>query len=333
MVRGESVSVLGSRRRPGRAVRLAAAAALGLAAAVASTSCSAFDALLAPPPESETREVATPLRFESGLPLVEARLPGDQRAWFLVDTGAGDFTLFDSKLSKQLGLRHDVVHDPGMPSVHLSAALPFLEVDGMGRRDVTVLVADGLADRADLASLGVPVQGVLGAGFFRGQCLGFDWAKGTFTATRPRVRLARHVVLPLRRSIDGELRATVKVNGVDAQALLDTAAPRTLVTQEFADRAHVVYDHDPAAKPRDTSIGTVVAHEGTCDPLCLATEERARTKLLVVERTIANADLVLGTDVLSCYGVTLDLADHAYLVLDPKEGAATSASQRGDPHE
>lgn len=300
-----------------------------LAAVLLTAACSAD--LLRPQPPPTPPEVRTPMTVAAGLPLVEGRLPDDRRAWFLVDTGAGDFTLLDERLSQSLGLKHDLVRDPLMPSIHFSAALPFLEVDGMGRRDLTVYVTDALAERAEVAATGQQVEGVLGAGFFRGHCLWFDWKKGEFTATRPRVRLARHVPIPLRRGAGGELRATVRVNGVDAEMLLDTGSPRTLVTRELADRLHVPYVVEPEPAVVPTSIGPAAVHAGTLPRLSLGSEELLDVPVAVVERRLPHAELVLGTDVLSRYGVILDLAERAYLVLDPGSGGAAPAGpERGD---
>ena len=274
-------------------------------------------------PESIEPEVRTEMRLERGLPLVEARLPGEGelgRAWFLIDTGAGNFTLLDEGLTGSLRLKHDLVRDPLMPSIHFSAVVPFVEVDGMGRKDLLVYVTDGLADRTELADLGVRVQGVLGAGYFRGRCLAFDWANKEFTATRPRKPLARHVTIPLRFGQAGDLHATVRVNGHDAEVVIDTGSGQTLVAQEVADRLGIAYDRGKVAPHRETSIGAAAVREGTIERLSLGTQDLTKVPVLVLERRLPNADIVLGTDVLSRFGVILDLADHAWLVLDPLEG-------------
>ncbi|MBL8840621.1 MAG: aspartyl protease family protein [Planctomycetes bacterium] len=275
------------------------------------------DPSTAPPPEMRVE-----LRIAAGLPLVEGRLPGDVRAWFLIDTGAGNFTLFDQQLSSGLGLKHELVRDPLMPSIHFKAQVPFLEVDGMGRRDFTAYVADGLSDRPEFAGLGVPVSGVLGTGWFRGKCLWFDWKKGEFTAERARRRLSRHITLPLRFGVAGGLHCTVRLNGIACEALLDTGSAETLVPRELADRLELRYDAEKLAPHRPTAVGEGAVRDGSLERLALGTAELTALPVLIVERRIPNADLVIGTDVLSRFGVILDLADPAYLVLDPEEGAA-----------
>jgi len=83
---------------------------------------------------------------------------------------------------------------------------------------------------------------------------------------------------------------------------------------------------------RETSIGPAAVRDGTLERLSLASEEITKLPILVVERRLPNADLVLGTDVLSRYGVILDLAEHPYLVLDPEEGGAgRPAGKTGTP--
>ncbi len=279
--------------------------------------------LLEPPPPSEPLpEQRVELRIAAGLPLVEGRLPGDVRAWFLIDTGAGDFTLFDQQLSSALGLKHELIRDPLMPSIHFSTRVPFLEVDGMGRRDFTAYVAEGLSERPELSGLGVVVHGVLGTGWFRGKCLWFDWNKREFTAERARVRLARHIALPLRFGVGGDLHLTVRLNGIACEALLDTGSAETLVTRELADRLAIRYDAAKLALHRPTAVGDGAVRDGVLDRFALGTAELNDLPVMVVERRIPNADLVVGTDVLSHYGVILDLGDPAYLVLDPLEGAA-----------
>jgi len=300
-----------------RALRAAAPPAFALAA----SGCAA-DILRPVPPEAPT-EVRVEMRFAGGLPLVEGRLGGggqEGRAWFLIDTGAGDYTLLDERLTTAMRLRHELVRDPLLPGVNFSTRLDFLEVDGMGRRGVTAHVTDALSGRAELAALGVPVQGVLGTGYFRGECLELDFARGEFTAKRPRVRHARHVAIPLRYGIGGDLHATVHLNGIEAEALVDTGAARTLVGDEFAARIGVAGDRSQAPTPRETSIGLVPVREATVERLSLGTEDLRRFPLLVVERRLPHADLVLGNDALSRYGVILDLSEKPYLVLDPRGG-------------
>jgi len=95
--------------------------------------------------------------------------------------------------------------------------------------------------------------------------------------------------------------------------------------------AHAVAAEHACVRPgvalhRETSIGTAATRNGTLDRLSLGSEELLKVAVQVVERRLANADLVLGTDVLSRYGVILDLSDPAYLVLDPAEGGATPES-------
>jgi predicted aspartyl protease len=290
---------------------------------VLATGCSQMGDLLKPDAPAPEPEVRVEMRVAHGLPLVEGRLPGDARAWFLIDTGAGDFTLLDEELSRALKLKHDLVRDPLLPSVNFSAKLPFLEVDGMGRRDLEVYVTDAIANRGELSDLGVRVQGVLGTGYFRGRCLWLDWGKGEFTASRERGRTARQVPVPLRFGVGGDLRATVRVNGMQAEALIDTGSGQTLVTRELAEAAHVTFDLAKVALHQETSIGPAAVREGVVDRITLASVEAAKIPVLVIERRLPNADLVIGTDVLSRYGVTLDLGEPAYLVLDPAEGAAT----------
>ena len=273
-----------------------------------------------PPPPA----VPSALRFAHGLPLVAVHGPGEKTAWFVVDTGAGSFTFVDPELTKSLGLKCEFVRDPAIPSVSLSATVPFLELEGFGRRDLTVYVTE-LSDRASFAGLDVKVQGALGTGFFRGQCLRFDWGKGQFTPNELRHPLARHVALPLRFGQGGELYCTVRVDGVQCQALIDTASPRSLVTREFADDAKLVFDRKAAVVQVDTSLGLVPVREGKVGCLGLGALEVRDLPVHVVERRMPHANFLLGTDVLSRFGVLLDLADEPYLVLDPVEGRAGEA--------
>lgn len=312
-----------SRRRAPAPTAVVVGARAFLALALSVPAC--VPELLRPSEADSTPEVRIPLRVENGLPLVEGRVPGrpgEDRVWFLIDSGAGDFTLLDEKLSTQLRLKHDLVRDPLLPSIDFSARLPFLEVDGMGRRDLTVYVTDLPPARPELRDLSVPVQGVLGAGYFLGQCLWFDWGKGEFTATRARRMLKRHVPIPLRFGLGGELHATIRVHGIEAEALVDTGSSRTLVAQEFADKVGLAYERAGVALHRETSIGPVATRDGVIERLSLGTGELSNVSVLIVERRLPRADLVLGTDVLSRYGVILDLAERPYLVLDPVEGEA-----------
>ena len=56
--------------------------------------------------------------------------------------------------------------------------------------------------------------------------------------------------------------------------------------------------------------------------LTLGTEEVKEVPVGVVDRRLPHANLLIGTDVLSKFGLLLDLGDSPYLVLDPGEGAA-----------
>ncbi|MBM4016464.1 MAG: hypothetical protein FJ293_16070, partial [Planctomycetes bacterium] len=320
-----------SRRAPdGGRASLAVALATALAAA-GLAGCSHLP--FSPPPPATPAEppVLAPLYLEGGLPVVEARLPGDVRAWFLIDTGAGKFTLLDASLSAALALKHELVRDPLMPSISYSARLPFLEVDSMGRRDMTAYIADGLAGRSELAELGVPVQGVLGTHYFRGHCLWIDWGRREFTAMWPRVRHARHVALPLRFGVGGELHATVRINGIFCDALIDTGSAETVLSTETADRLQIRYDAGKLGLHRETAIGLGAVRDGTLQRLALGTEELNDVAVLVVERRIPNADLILGTDVLSHWGTILDFGERPYLVLDPLQGKADPAAREHLP--
>ncbi len=276
-------------------------------------------------------ETRVELQLLGGLPLVEGRLPNDQRAWFLIDTGAGEYTMLDPRLTKELGLAHELIDDPRMQFTHFAAKLPFLEVATLGRRNLTVYVVEGLSDRPALADLGVVVRGVLGTGFFRGQCLGIDWARHEFTADRPRIARARQIPIPLRIAPGGELHATVRINGITCEALIDTGSAETLVGKELADRLNVTYDRSALPLHRDTSVGVGALRAGTIDRLSLATEEIEKFPVLVIERRIPNADLLIGTDVLSRYGITLDLGQWPYLILDPRDGKAEPESHAPIP--
>ena len=305
-------------RRPDRTTRPRTVAPWALALLAAG--CIQQDPQSAPPPTAPESRIE--LRLIGGLPLVEGRLPGDVTAWFLIDTGAGDFTLLDQNLSSSLGLKHEIVRDPLMPSIHYSAKVPFLEVDSMGRRDFTAYVAEGLSERAELADLGVTVRGVLGTGWFRDHCLWFDWGRGEFTAEHARLPLARHIALPLRFGISGELHVTVVVNGVACDALVDTGSPETLLSRETAERLKVRFDAAKLGLHRETAVGVGAVRDGVAERVEFGTAELRDVLLLVVERRIPGADLVLGTDLLSHWGVILDLAPKPYLVLDPFHGKA-----------
>jgi hypothetical protein len=275
----------------------------------------------APPPTP----VKSTLRFSHGIPMVEVRGPDEKSGWFVVDTGAGQFTFVDPAFSRTLGLKCDVVRDPAAPFVYLSAEVPFLELDGFGRRAFTVYVTE-ISERATYAALDVKVQGALGTGYFRGQCLHFDWGKGEFTPNELRQPLARHVALPLHFGASGELYCTLRVDGVQCQALIDTASPQSLVTREFADVAKLDVDRKAPVVPIDTSIGQVPVRDGKVGCLGLGALEVRDLAVGVVERRMPHANFLLGTDVLSRFGVLLDLSDEPYLILDPVEGKASVAA-------
>ena len=318
---------LRSRRTPDAARASLAVALAATLVAAGLTSC-ALPPSSPPPPSGQAEPpVLAPLHLEGGLPVVAARLPGDVRAWFLIDTGAGKFTLLDTSLSAALALKHELVRDPLMPSISYSARLPFLDVDSMGRRDLTAYVADGLAERRELAGLGVAVQGVLGTHYFRGHCLWIDWGRREFSAMWPRVRHSRHVALPLRFGVGGELHATVRINGIACDALIDTGSAETLLATETAERLQIRFDAAKLGLHRETAIGLGAVRDGALQRLALGTEELADVPVLVVERRIPNADLILGTDVLSHWGTILELGERPYLVLDPLQGQADPAAR------
>lgn len=294
-----------------RALGVVAASALLLAALPA---CAEFMARKeAPPPP-----VRNALKFTRGIALVSVHAPVDQTAWFAIDTGAGRFCFIDPSFGKTLGLKYDIVRDPAIPFINLSAPLKYLEVDGFGRRDLTVYVNE-ISDRAAFADLDVKVAGVLGTGFFRGQCLRFDWAKSEFTPNEPRKLLARHVPIPLRYGTSGEIYCSVKVEGLACEALIDTASPQSLLTKEFADQAKVDVDRRGPVVHVDTALGAAALSDGVIRCLTLGTEEVTELPVGVVDRRMPHANLLIGTDVLSRYGVLLDLSDSPYLVLDPGE--------------
>ena len=64
-------------------------------------------------------------------------------------------------------------------------------------------------------------------------------------------------------------------------------------------------------------MGPGTVHPATIATLGLGTAERSAVPVLVVERRFPNAELVLGTDVLSQQRILLDLSERPYLVLDP----------------
>src|SRR5262249_40151086 len=281
----------------------------------------------APPPPPP---VPSALHYSHGVPLVSVRGPDDKSAWFVIDTGAGQFTFMDPSFSKTLGLKCELVSDPAIPIIHLSPKVPFLGLEGFGRRALAVYVT-GVSERSTFAGLDVKVEGSLGTGYFRGQCLRFDWGKGSFTPNEPRRPLARHVALPLHFGTSGELFCSVRVDGVQCQALVDTAATQSLVTREFADAAKLELDRKAPVSQVATSLGLVPARDGKVGNLGLGALEVHDLKVAVVERRMPHANFLLGTDVLSRYGVLLDLAEEPYLVFDPIEGGAASAAPAAPP--
>jgi clan AA aspartic protease (TIGR02281 family) len=166
------------------------------------------------------------------------------------------------------------------------------------------------------------VHGVLGVGWFRGRCLWFDWGKSEFSTDHPRVRHSRHVALPLGRGVSGELRTTIKLNGVACEALIDTGSADTLVSKEVADRLGIRYDAEKLGLHRETSIGPGAVRDGIVDRVDLGAESLPNVPVLVIDRRLPNADLIVGTELLSHWGVILDLSERPYLVLDPLEGKA-----------
>jgi hypothetical protein len=308
-----------SGRSTGRVVLRAAALALvPLVFLVWLPACAEMMAKRNAPPPAPVRSA---LHFVNGIALVAVHAPNDHTAWFALDTGAGNFSFIDPGYGKVLGLKFDIVRDPAIPFINLSAPVKFLELDGFGRKDVTVFVSE-VSERAAFSDLDVKVQGVLGTGFFRGQCLHLDWAKGEFTPNEVRQRRARQVPVPLRYGTSGELYCSVKVDGASCEALLDTASPQTLITKEFADQVKLTVDQRGPVVHVDTSIGPAALADGTIRCLTLGTEEVKDLPVGVVDRRMPHANLLIGTDVLSRYGVLLDLTDAPYLVLDPAEGGA-----------
>jgi hypothetical protein len=302
----------------GRAsVRSGVVAAL-LTIPLALAACAEMLAKRSEPPPTPVRSA---LHYVNGIALVAVHAPNDHTAWFALDTGAGNFTFIDPKFGKTLGLKFDIVRDPAIPFINLSAPVRFLEVDGFGRKELTVFVTE-VSERAAFSDLDVKVQGVLGTGFFRGQCLHLDWAKGEFTPNELRERRARHVAIPLRYGTSGELYCTVKVDGAACEALIDTASQQSLITKEFADQVKLSVDKRGPVVHVETSLGPAALCDGTIRCLTLGTEEVKEFPVGVVERRMPHANLLIGTDVLSRYGVILDLSDAPYLVLDPGEGAA-----------
>lgn len=279
------------------------------------------------PPPTPVRNA---LHLSHGIALVAVHAPNDRTSWFAIDTGAGRFTFIDQSFGKALGLKYDIVRDPAIPFINLSSKLDFLDVKGFGRRNLTVYVND-VGDRAAFSGLDVKVEGVLGTGFFRGQCLRFDWARQEFTPNEPRQRLARHVPIPLRYGSSQELYCSVKVEGLPCEALIDTASPQTLLTKEFADQAKVDYDRSGPPLHVETSLGAAPLSDGTIRVLTLGTEELKDLPVGVVDRRMPHANLLIGTDVLSRYGLLLDLGDSPYLVLDTGEGAAPPAEKSEPP--
>jgi hypothetical protein len=259
------------------------------------------------------------LHLSQGIPLVAVHSPRDHTAWFAVDTGAGEFTFIDPAFSKLEGLKCAPVRDPAIPFIYLSAPVDYLEIEGFGRKELTVYVTE-VSERTGFQGLDVKVMGSLGTGFFRGQCIHFDWAAGTFTANEERRRLARHVPIPLRYGDRGELYGTVRVNGIPCEALFDTASPQSLLTEEFAQSAHVAADPGAPAVHLETSLGMVAAHDTRLAALALGTEEMKDVPIVVVDRRMPHANLLIGTDVLTRYGLLIDLTDEPYLVLDTGEG-------------
>jgi hypothetical protein len=315
--------------RTGRATRRALGGVAASACTLLLAALPACAELLARK-EAPPKPVRNPLHFVNGIALVAVHAPDDKTSWFAIDTGAGRFSFIDPSFGKALGLKYDIVRDPAIPFINLSAPLKYLEVDGFGRRDLTVYVNE-ISERAAFADLDVKVSGVLGTGFFRGQCLRFDWAKSEFTPNEPRKLLARHVPIPLRYGTSGEIYCSVKVEGIPCEALIDTASPQTLLTREFAEQAKVDVDRRGPVVHVETALGAAALADGAIRCLTLGTEEVKDLPVAVVDRRMPHANLLIGTDVLSRYGVLLDLSDSPYLVLDPGEGAARPAGAAEPP--
>ncbi len=271
-------------------------------------------------PEGRPEEIFVPLRVENGRLSLEVALPRRLRTFFLFDSGSGDLTLIDRSLSRELRLHHEVVDDAQRPYLNIETELGFLEAGSVGKEDVMVYV-DDFDHREHLADL--PVSGVFGAGFFRGECLFFDLANGVYSSNHPRGLLPGQVPLALRWGPQATLSLTVRVNGQEVKALVDTGSAHTYVAPGFAVRAGLRIQDPSDAQSGPQGRRSVFLPE-------LGLEELTQSDLWVYaadrDRDVPHADLRLGMDVLQNYGLIFDLSPEPYLVLDPSRGIGASAS-------
>jgi predicted aspartyl protease len=275
----------------------------------------------------EPKRAVLPLERRGEHHFARVTIGGGPPRTFLVDTGAG-LTAISRELADTLGLRlggaMDVVGLGGGVEAR-SATLPSVDLGGIVRKDVSVLVLDFAEMRR---SMGLEVEGILGFSALNRYAVTFDFAHGALEIVQngPRKAPGAGGARVPMEMLGGQALVEGKVDGATAGSfILDTGSWITFVPADVGRKIAAVKRvpgisfvgadgrvlEAEAVRARSLSFGAarvdrpVVLYAtsgGEADPvgLTLASGERG----------------VLGSNVLRRFRVTLDYP-RSELVLDP----------------
>lgn len=189
--------------------------------------CAAARALAAP--ARVDRAGAAPFLFDQTIPIVEARVNGDARGYFIVDTGAPHTAVSrrwcaSNGVPFDGGVAHSVDDHAGSEISAVTTRLRSIDVGAMAR-DVPAIAFD-FPPGLDVAGILSPLDA------FPGSAVTLDYAAramviGVDAPTTPGVALFWEGGVPLVHA---------RVGGVDAMMLFDTGAGGEVLCADFAAR-------------------------------------------------------------------------------------------------
>jgi len=234
-------------------------------------------------PSRVDRRGATPFLFDQAIPIVEARVNGDARGYFIVDTGAPHTALSKrwcaaNGVALDGGVVHGVDDDAGNEIAAVTTRLRSIAV-GAVAVDVPAIAFDFPA--------GLDVAGILSPlDVFAGEAVTLDYAVrrlaiGDDAAPPSGVPLFWEGGVPLMPA---------RVGGVDAMMLFDTGAGGEVLCARFAERFRT--DHLLAATTR-TAAGTVPVRLGLIQPLQIGGAAAIETRFAVKPCVATGSDTAL----------------------------------------
>jgi hypothetical protein len=256
-----------------------------------------------------------PFKFEKGFMIVDAKIKGNTPVQFVISTGS-EYSVIDNDQMGKHKLQSSYAADDvvtGRPSDTTYSFVPVSSVSLAGGKSRDLQMRMGSMKRISEAT-GAEVFGALGADFFAGQIVQFDFknnvirfldkapAKDASGGDAPIVlRMGEKASNPVRKTYVVPLVDGVKVNGKETKLLFDTGRSMAIALSAASATKAGLTAPEENAPPREDKIALDLAAQQIPDvPVAIVAKGPAG------ERSLNSYPAIAGSSFLREFLVTFD---------------------------